>query len=59
MAGFAATDDNLVFEIHQYLDGNSSGQSATCNGKTTGRDRLAAITAWLRAEKAQAILTGC
>lgn len=56
MAGFAATDDNLVFEIHQYLDGNSSGQSETCVGKTTGRDRLAAVTAWLRAEKAQAIL---
>jgi endoglucanase len=56
LAGFANTDDNFVFEVHQYLDGNSSGQGTECRSKTAGRERLKAVTAWLRKERASAIL---
>ncbi len=41
--------NNLVFEVHQYLDANSSGSSDECVSKTIGSERLASFVSWLRA----------
>jgi endoglucanase len=40
--------NNYAFEVHQYLDDNSSGQSGTCVSATIGSQRLVAFTAWLK-----------
>jgi endoglucanase len=40
--------NNTVFEVHQYLDADSSGTSDVCVNNTVGSQRLAAFTAWLR-----------
>jgi endoglucanase len=32
--------NNYAFEVHQYLDGNSSGQSSTCVSPSIGVERL-------------------
>lgn len=39
--------DNYAFEVHQYMDGDSSGTSASCVSETVGADRLKDFTAWL------------
>ncbi len=41
--------NNLVFEVHQYLDPNSGGASDQCVSTTIGSERLAPFLAWLRA----------
>lgn len=40
--------NRLVFEVHQYLDADSSGTSATCVSSTIGAERLVVFTNWLR-----------
>lgn len=40
---------NLAFEVHQYLDGDSSGTSDTCVSASIGSSRLTAFTNWARA----------
>ena len=40
--------NNYAFEVHQYLDGDSSGSSETCVSATAGAERLAVFTNWLR-----------
>lgn len=40
--------DNMVFEVHQYLDADSSGGGSTCVGPKIGRQRLANFVTWLR-----------
>lgn len=50
-AHFEALKDpggNMAVELHQYLDGNSSGTGATCPKATMGSDALSGVTAWLR-----------
>lgn len=37
-----------LVEMHQYLDSDGSGTSATCVSATIGAERLAAATAWLK-----------
>ncbi|KXH57664.1 cellulase [Colletotrichum nymphaeae SA-01] len=46
----ALTDplNKIVYEMHQYLDSDSSGTSATCVSTTIGVERLTAATNWLR-----------
>jgi endoglucanase len=39
--------DNLVFEVHQYLDANGSGSSEDCVSATIGSERLKVFTDWL------------
>lgn len=56
LSGFVDPGRNFVFEIHQYLDTDSSGTKKDCVGGKAGRKRLAGVTRWLREEKAQAIL---
>ncbi len=56
LSGFVDPGRNFVFEIHQYLDSNSSGTGKDCVGGAAGRQRLAGVTRWLRQERAQAVL---
>jgi endoglucanase len=56
MAGFSDPGGNFVFEIHQYLDDDSSGSKDSCVSVTIGRERLKGVTRWMREQRAQAIL---
>jgi endoglucanase len=56
LSGFVDPARNFVFEIHQYLDKDSSGTKGECVGSSAGRQRLAGVTRWLRQERAKAIL---
>jgi endoglucanase len=42
--------NNYAFEVHQYMDADSSGGSDTCVSTTIGAERLAPFTSWLHAE---------
>jgi endoglucanase len=48
MLNIKDSGNNYGFEVHQYLDTNSSGASQTCASTTIGSQRLAAFTAWLK-----------
>jgi len=54
----ALTDSgkNFVFEVHQYLDSDSSGTHAACSSVTAGRDRLKDFYAWCKANNYKALL---
>lgn len=36
--------------MHQYLDSDGSGTSATCVSSTIGAERIASATAWLKSK---------
>lgn len=40
--------NHIVFEVHQYLDSDSSGSSDRCVDKTVGSQRLQGFISWLR-----------
>lgn len=46
--------NNFMFDLHQYLDANSSGMHESCVDEAVGVKRLAAVTAWLRQTKTRA-----
>lgn len=48
--------NNLVFEVHQYLDADSSGTSSTCVSPTIGAQRLQVFTQWLRTHRQRGLL---
>jgi endoglucanase len=48
--------DNWAIEVHQYLDGNSSGSGPEVAAADVGVKRLATFTAWCRAHQRQAFL---
>ncbi len=48
--------NNLVFEVHQYLDTDSSGTTTTCVSPTIGAQRLQVFTDWLRANGKRGLL---
>ena len=48
MTGVVDPADNFVFEVHQYLDADSSGAGTECVSETIGVERLEEFTAWLR-----------
>ncbi len=50
------SENKLVYEMHQYLDSDGSGTSATCVSATIGSERLKAATQWLKTNKKLAIL---
>ncbi|WP_300972964.1 glycoside hydrolase family 5 protein [Sphingomonas sp. LHG3406-1] len=56
LAGFIDPGRNFAFEIHQYLDRDSSGSNPGCSGPRIGTERLQAVTRWLRQQKARAVL---
>lgn len=37
-------ENNLIFEVHQYLDGNGSGTSGSCVSGTVGAERIGGAT---------------
>lgn len=48
--------DNFAFEVHQYLDDNSSGTSESCVNTTIGSARLKNFTSWLRTQQKRGFL---
>ncbi|GIC92460.1 uncharacterized protein Aud_008926 [Aspergillus udagawae] len=48
--------DKLIYEMHQYLDSDGSGTSATCVSSTIGRERIESATSWLIANAKKAFL---
>jgi endoglucanase len=48
--------NHFAFEVHQYLDADSSGTSGTCQSTTIGSQRLANFTAWCRANGRRSFL---
>jgi aryl-phospho-beta-D-glucosidase BglC (GH1 family) len=48
--------NNYAFEVHQYLDGDSSGQANDCVSTTIGAERLATFTNWLKTNNKQGFL---
>ncbi|KAL2013241.1 hypothetical protein VTN00DRAFT_766 [Thermoascus crustaceus] len=54
----ALTDpsDKIVYEMHQYLDSDGSGTSATCVSETIGKERVTGATEWLRDNGKQGII---
>ncbi|KAF9877885.1 endoglucanase 3 [Colletotrichum karsti] len=48
MKGLTDPLDKTAYEMHQYLDGDSSGTSETCTSTTIGVERVKDATEWLR-----------
>ncbi len=48
--------NNMVIEVHQYLDSDSSGSSQECVDPKIGVDRLSGFTAWLKKYHKRALL---
>lgn len=48
--------DHMVIEVHQYLDGDSSGTKPEIKSPTIGSERLRGFVAWCRANKYRAFL---
>lgn len=54
----ALTDpqNKVIYEMHQYLDSDSSGTSTACVSSTIGVERLQSATAWLRSNGKKGII---
>jgi endoglucanase len=48
--------DKIVYGMHQYLDSDGSGTSATCVTSTIGAELIADATAWLEANNLKGII---
>ncbi|KAF3904214.1 Endoglucanase [Orbilia brochopaga] len=48
--------NNLVYEMHQYLDSDSSGTSETCVSATILKERITAATNWCQSNGKKCIL---
>jgi len=48
MLGIVDPLDNYAFEVHQYMDNNSSGTSESCVSTSVGSERLQNFTKWAR-----------
>lgn len=55
MTGVVDPEDNFAYEVHQYLDDNSSGTSPDVV-EGAGASRLAGFTEWAREQGARAVL---
>jgi hypothetical protein len=49
-------EDKLVFEMHQYLDSDSSGTNQNCVSTTIGEERVRSATQWLRSNGKKGII---
>lgn len=56
MGNLTDPEDKLVYQMHQYLDSDGSGTSATCVSSTIFQERLVDATNWLIANKKQGII---
>jgi endoglucanase len=48
--------DKIIYEMHQYLDADSSGTSETCVSTTIGVERIKEATKWLKDNGKKGIL---
>ncbi len=48
--------NNFAFELHQYLDSDSSGRTTEIVSETIGQERLVDVTNWLRTNNKKAFL---
>jgi endoglucanase len=48
--------NNFAFDVHQYLDSNSSGGSSQIVSETIGQERLVGFTNWLRTNNRRGFL---
>lgn len=55
-ADFKDPGNNFLFELHQYMDPDSSGTTDGCVSAAIGAERLEQVTTWLRERKAGALL---
>jgi endoglucanase len=53
---FRDPGNNFIFELHQYLDPDSSGTTSACVESSLARERMVAVTQWLRDRKAKGFL---
>jgi endoglucanase len=56
MLGITDPGNNFAFELHQYLDGDSSGTSDQCVSTTIGSQRLVEVTDWLKTNNKRGFL---
>ncbi len=49
MLSISDPGNNYAFEVHQYLDADSSGSGSSCVSNTIGSERMQPFTSWLRA----------
>jgi endoglucanase len=56
MLGVIDAGNNYAFDVHQYLDSNSSGGSAQIVSQTIGQQRLVNFTNWLHANNRRGFL---
>ena len=48
LLGLTDPSNNIIYEMHQYLDQDGSGTSPDCVSPTIGAERIADATQWLR-----------
>jgi endoglucanase len=56
MLGIVDPGKNFAFEIHQYLDADSSGSKPGAVSATVGSEKLAGVTRWLKEHKCRGFL---
>ncbi|TVY80272.1 putative endo-beta-1,4-glucanase B [Lachnellula suecica] len=56
LANLTDPQNKIIYEMHQYLDSDGSGTSTNCVSATIGSERLAAATAWLKANNKKGII---
>jgi endoglucanase len=56
MLGVTDSGNNMLFEVHQYLDADGSGTNTNCVSASIGSERLAGFTQWLRANGRRGLL---
>ncbi|OCL02633.1 glycoside hydrolase family 5 protein [Glonium stellatum] len=48
MGALTDPQNKTIYQMHQYLDSDGSGTSATCVSSTIGQERIQAATQWLK-----------
>lgn len=56
MLGVIDPASNYAYDVHQYLDGDGSGSSATIVNATIGATRVSGFTQWLKANRRRGFL---
>ncbi|OJJ71721.1 hypothetical protein ASPBRDRAFT_30120 [Aspergillus brasiliensis CBS 101740] len=56
LSGLTDSADKIIYEMHQYLDSDSSGTSETCVSSTIGQERIEKATQWLKTNNKQGII---
>jgi endoglucanase len=56
MLGVQDPIHNTLYEMHQYLDSDSSGTTSTCVSSTIGSQDLMAATQWMKAQHVRGLL---